>query len=78
LTEDLYVTVPRGQYKKLDASMTIKAKIIAPAIKGQELGRVEVKLGEVSFAERELVALEAVQSGSIWNNLVDEVKLMFE
>ncbi|NOX42434.1 MAG: D-alanyl-D-alanine carboxypeptidase [Gammaproteobacteria bacterium] len=78
LTDDLYVTVPRGQYKKLDASMTITAEIIAPTKKGQKLGMVQVKLGDESFAERDLVALEAVESGSLWNNLIDEVKLMFK
>jgi D-alanyl-D-alanine carboxypeptidase (penicillin-binding protein 5/6) len=78
LKQDLYVTVPRGQYKNLDASMKISSKIIAPTVKGQELGIVSVKLGELDFAERKLVALESIESGSLWNNLLDEVKLLFE
>lgn len=78
LDSDLYVTVPRGQYKRLDASMNISAKIIAPAAKGQSLGTVAVKLGDLDFTERELVALEFIESGSLWNNLLDEVKLLFE
>ncbi len=78
LTEDLYVTVPRGQYKRLNAAMNITSKITAPTNKGQELGTVVVTLGEKNFAEHKLVALKSVDSGSLWNNLLDEVKLMFE
>jgi D-alanyl-D-alanine carboxypeptidase (penicillin-binding protein 5/6) len=78
LKEDLHVTVPRGQYKNLDASMKITSKIIAPTTKGQELGVLSVKLGDLDFAERKLVALESIESGSLWNNLLDEVKLLFE
>jgi len=78
LKQDLYVTVPRGQYKNLDASMRISSKIIAPTVKGQELGMVSVKLGDLEFTERKLVALESIESGSLWNNFLDEVKLLFE
>ena len=78
LKEDLHVTVPRGQYKNLDASMKITSKIIAPTTKGQELGVLSVKLGDLDFTERKLVALESIESGSLWNNLLDEVKLLFE
>lgn len=78
LPKDLYVTVPRGQYKRLEASMNITSKITAPTSKGQELGTVVVTLGEKNFAEHKLVALKSIDSGSLWNNLLDEVKLMFE
>ncbi len=78
LMEDLYVTVPRGHYKRLEASMNITSKIMAPTNEGQELGSVVVTLNEVDFAERKLVALKTIGSGGLWNNLLDEVKLMFE
>lgn len=78
IKEDLYVTVPRGQYKHLDASMNIESKIVAPASKGQEIGVVEVKLGDLDFASRSLVVLDSVESGTLFNNLMDEIKLLFE
>ena len=76
--EDLYLTVPRGQYKHLNASMNIESSIVAPINKGQAFGEVEIKLGDAVFAKRGLVALDVVESGSFFNNLMDEVKLLFE
>ena len=58
--------------------MNIETSIVAPATKGQAFGEVKIKLGESEFAKRGLVALEAVESGSFFNNLMDEVKLLFE
>ena len=78
LEKDLYVTVPRGQYRDLDASMEIDAKIMAPVGKGEPRGRVRVVLGEQEAAERPLVALRPVAAGSLWQRLKDHVMLYFE
>lgn len=78
LTEDLYLTIPKGQYKKLDANMNLDAHITAPAKKGTAYGTVNVTLGDQEYAKRELVALTDVDKGSLFNNLVDEIKLLFE
>ncbi|WP_455217296.1 D-alanyl-D-alanine carboxypeptidase family protein, partial [Kaarinaea lacus] len=78
LAEDLYITIPKGQYKKLDADMNIDARITAPASKGARYGTVNVRLGDEQYAERDLVALTDVEKGGLWSSLVDEVKLLFE
>ena len=78
LTEDLYLTIPRGQYKKLDADMNINARITAPAKKGAAFGTVNVRLGDEQYAQRELVALTDIDKGSLWTSLVDEIKLLFQ
>jgi D-alanyl-D-alanine carboxypeptidase (penicillin-binding protein 5/6) len=78
LTEDLYLTIPKGQYKKLDANMNLDAQITAPAKKGTAYGTVNVTLGDQEYAKRELVALTDIDKGSLFNNLVDEIKLLFE
>ncbi len=77
LREDLYVTIPRGQFDNLETRLDTETRIMAPAVNGQQLGTMTVKLGEQAFAERNLVALEAVQSGTLLDGLIDEVKLMF-
>lgn len=78
LAEDMYLTIPKGQYKKLDASLNIDAHIMAPAEKGKAYGTVNINLGDEQFTQRELVALNAVEAGSLWSSLIDEIKLLFE
>lgn len=78
LQDTLYVTVPRGQYKNLDASMQIGEQIMAPVSKGVMLGRVRIRLGDQVVADKELVALNAVEEGSLWQKLVDKALLYFE
>ena len=78
LDRPLYATIPRGQYKSLEASMTVDNQIIAPVTAGQSLGNVLVRLGDEVIAEQELVALQAVGEGSFWQRIVDEAMLYFE
>jgi D-alanyl-D-alanine carboxypeptidase (penicillin-binding protein 5/6) len=78
LARALYVTIPRGQYKSLDASMSINNRIVAPVAAGQTLGTVQVKLGEEIIAEQPLVSLNAVAEGSFWQRITDEALLYFE
>lgn len=78
LEEDLYLTIPKGQYKKLDANMQLDAHITAPVKKGQSFGAVNISLGDEQYAKRELVALTDIEKGGLWTSLVDEIKLLFE
>jgi len=78
LDEDLYLTIPKNQYKKLVANMNLDARITAPIKQGQAFGTVNISLGDEEYAKRKLVALSAIESGSLFGNLVDEVKLLFE
>ena len=78
LNKPLYITVPRGQYNKLNASLTVDSSIVAPTEKGQRLGTINVKLGDEVLVERPLVALESVGEGGLWHRLVDNVRLMFQ
>jgi D-alanyl-D-alanine carboxypeptidase (penicillin-binding protein 5/6) len=75
ISEDLYITIPRGQYDKLDASMSINATIIAPVVNGDALGSVNIMLGSQLLAKRDLISLGSVGEGSFWHNLIDSVKL---
>ncbi len=75
IAEDLYITIPRGQYDKLDASMSINATIVAPVPNGQPYGSVNIMLGSQLVAKRDLISLSPVGVGSFWHNLIDSVKL---
>ncbi|KAB7623766.1 D-alanyl-D-alanine carboxypeptidase family protein [Alkalilimnicola sp. S0819] len=78
LEQDLYVTIPRRQYDRLDASMSMESQIMAPVDAGSTLGKLVVRLGDTVLAERPLVALDPVKEGGLWQRLSDEVLLMFE
>ncbi len=77
LQEDLYITIPHGQRKKVTANMTVEAMLVAPAKKGQTYGSVNVMLGEEKLSQQSLVALEDVPEGGLWRKMVDNIKLMF-
>ncbi len=78
LNEDLYLTIPKGQYKKLEATMDLDARITAPIKQGQSFGSVNISLGDEQYAKRKLIALSPIESGGLFGNLVDEIKLLFE
>jgi D-alanyl-D-alanine carboxypeptidase (penicillin-binding protein 5/6) len=78
LQHDLHVTVPRGQYKNLDAVMEVNQDIEAPVQKGQKLGVVRVMLDGKEILSRPLVALNDVGEGSLWQRTRDRVIRMFQ
>jgi len=78
LMQDLNVTIPRGQYKKLEASMDIDQTIIAPVKKGQKMGQVHVKLNDDEIISMPLVALSSVAKGGLLQRAKDKFILMFE
>ena len=78
LDKALYVTIPRGQYKSLDASMSIDDLIMAPVNEGQSLGTVLVKLSDEVIADQPLVSLQTIGEGSFWQRISDEALLYFE
>jgi len=78
LAEDLWITIPRGQYKSLKASMSLDSKIVAPVNQGETYGTVNVNLEGNSLLSRELVALQSIKEGGMFSGLLDEVKMLFE
>lgn len=78
VNEDLFVTVPRGQYGALDAKMSIDNIIIAPVSKGQVFGSVDVSLNGNAIINKPLVALKPVAEGGIVQQLFDQALLKFQ
>jgi D-alanyl-D-alanine carboxypeptidase (penicillin-binding protein 5/6) len=78
LQHELYVTIPRGEYSKLDAQMKLKQPIIAPASKGSLYGSLNVSLDGQTVAVKPLVALQDVAEGGLFQQMMDDIKLWFE
>lgn len=78
LDDDLFVTIPRRQYDKLQARTEIKPTIEAPVNKGQALGEVIVELSGTEVTRMPLRALADMPEGGLWNLMVDSVLLWME
>jgi D-alanyl-D-alanine carboxypeptidase (penicillin-binding protein 5/6) len=55
--------------------MNIDKNLTAPITKGEDHGKLVVKLGDDLIAEMPLVALENVQKGTMWSRFSDYVSL---
>ncbi len=78
LEQPVSVLIPKGRYKDLQASMEVDSDIGAPVSKGQELGRLTVKLDGETLVSRPLVALQSVNDGGLVKKAVDSVRKLFE
>lgn len=78
LQQDLFVTIPRRQYDRLNARTDVRALIQAPVQKGQQLGEVVIELDGELVTRQPLIALEAVDEGGLWRQAVDTVLMMLE
>ncbi len=76
--QNVFVTIARGRYKDLDASIEIDNQIKAPIATGQELGRLNVKLDGEAIVSQPLVAIQGVNDGGIMQKTIDSIKLMFQ
>jgi D-alanyl-D-alanine carboxypeptidase (penicillin-binding protein 5/6) len=78
LTEDVYVTIPRGDYAKLAASMDVLAELAAPLVRGTAVGEVRVSFDGAPLVETPLVVLNNVLDGGVWARMRDELQLLWE
>lgn len=75
LARDLYVTIPRGQYDKLQANLEIIEPLKAPIQKGQQVGQIKVTLNGEEYASAPLIALQEDVKGGVWTRMIDSIAL---
>ncbi len=78
LAQDLFITIPRGQYKNLQAAISVNEPILAPVENGTPVGKLEIKLENQPIASPDIVALQAVAEGGVWALIRDKFLLLFE
>lgn len=71
LNRDLYVTMPQGQFKNIQANIHLNEPIKAPIQKGQSCGTLEISLNNQVIASEPLIALEDNNKGGIWRSMTD-------
>lgn len=78
LASNLFITVPRGQYKNLVINSEIQPELKAPIEKGQELGKLTITLHGENLVDQPLVALSQVEEGSFIKKLMDQFKRLIQ
>ena len=75
---DLPITLPRGSYERLKATMNVPKPLVAPLAKGQQIGTLSVALDGKVLTEAPLVALEDYPEGGFFSRLGDAIVLWWE
>ncbi|MDH3417936.1 MAG: D-alanyl-D-alanine carboxypeptidase [Gammaproteobacteria bacterium] len=73
LTEDLYVTIPRGKYESLSAVMDLSTDLVAPLQPQVAVGAVRVSLDGEPVSDVPLVLLHEVAQAGFLARLKDEI-----
>ncbi|NII09661.1 D-alanyl-D-alanine carboxypeptidase family protein [Oleiagrimonas sp. C23AA] len=77
VTDDVQVTIKRGDYKNLKATVDIPGTLVAPYKKGQKVGTLHVTLDGKPLLDRPLVALSDAPQGGFFKRLWDAIVLWF-
>ena len=77
VAENVLVTVKRGEYDKLKATMDIPATLIAPYKKGQQVGTLRISLAGQPVQTVPLIALADAPQGGFFSRLWDTILLWF-
>jgi len=78
VADDLYITLPKGEYARVRAKMFSKQPLIAPIDAGQEIGTIQFLLDDKVIDQRNLVAAEKVGVAGIFGRMWDSIKLLFQ
>ncbi len=78
LREDLWVTVPKGSYEQLSASVDLQPSLMAPIFASDPVGALRLELAGTLMEERPVFPLSDVPEGTLWQRISDSVLLWFE
>ncbi|MDR5899659.1 D-alanyl-D-alanine carboxypeptidase [Halomonas vilamensis] len=75
--KEVYMTLPRNRNEELRARLNMNNDLNAPISMGDNVGTLEVVMGDEVVGERDLVALESVEEGGLFKRLIDQVRRFF-
>lgn len=78
VAQDLWVILPRGSADDLHTGTESPRDLVAPIAAGSTQGKLRISAGGKVIAEAPLVALAAVDEGTLWKQAVDTALLWFE
>ncbi len=78
LLQNEFITIPSGQYQRLNLSTNAPKFLKAPINRGDKIGDLIVKLDEQIIANQPLYALENAPTGSLYTRAKDSMRLVFK
>jgi len=74
---DLYLTLPKGKYASVKATVTAMQPLIAPLAKGQAIGKVTITLDGKTLQEQNLVTAQEIPVAGLFRRIWDGIRLKF-
>ncbi len=78
VSNDLYITLAKGQYANVKAVISSTQPLIAPIKKGQIIGNVKFMLNGKVIDQRNLVAAKSIEGAGILGRAWDSIKLLLQ
>ncbi len=78
VANDLYLTLPKGEYANVKAVISSTQPLIAPIKKGQVIGTVKFILNGKMVEQRSIIAAKAVDTAGILGRAWDSIKLLLQ
>jgi D-alanyl-D-alanine carboxypeptidase (penicillin-binding protein 5/6) len=78
VADDLFLTLPKGEYANVKAVISSTQPLIAPIKKGQIIGNVKFILDGKTIDQRALVAAKSVDTAGILGRAWDSIKLLLQ
>ncbi len=76
VANNFYLTLPKGDYVRVKASMTSQQPLIAPIKAGQEIGKITFSLDGKTINEQKLVAAKSIAEAGFFGRIIDSVRLL--
>jgi D-alanyl-D-alanine carboxypeptidase (penicillin-binding protein 5/6) len=75
--EDVYLTIPKGSQKDLNAKILLDEMIEAPIFEKQEIARISISLEGEQLLELPVSAQKAIDEASLFMRLWDAIEIWF-
>ncbi|RME34438.1 MAG: D-alanyl-D-alanine carboxypeptidase [Gammaproteobacteria bacterium] len=75
LQEELWLTLGRGDFQRLKATVELQDPLLAPVAQGQTIGRLKLAVEQEVVGDHPLAALKSVEEGGLWKKARDQVRL---
>lgn len=76
-SEDLYLTLARGEFKDIKTTVELQPRLIAPLSLNSNVGRLRIIVAGQLVQSVPLHPLKVVNAGGWWQRLIDTVRLWF-
>ncbi len=77
LDENEFVTIPNGQYQRLNITTQAVNGLQAPVEQGSKVGELIIQFDNTIIESKPLYALESISKGGIFTRMKDSIRLLF-